>query len=111
MENSPYRKKPSVSAIDGFQITYIILRCGSIINHYAKIFVPTNEIDLYNSCVKTTQEYLDQSSRDESFTQELNKSYIRNQLKTKLVTWEELSDTQKEDILRQQKEWDKYLNN
>lgn len=89
----------------------VLLRCGSIINHYAKIFVPTNEIGLYNPCVKTTQEYLDQSSRDESFTQELNKSYIRNQLKTKLVTWEELSDTQKEDILRQQKEWDKYLNN
>ena len=87
------------------------MQCSGIIERYAKIYIPVNEMDLYNPCVKITQEYLDQASRDESFTQELNKSYIRNQLKTKLVTWEELSDTQKEDILRQQKEWDKYLNN
>lgn len=89
----------------------VLLCCGSVINFYYRIYIPVNEMDLYNPCVKITQEYLDQSSHDENFTQELNKSYIRNQLKTKLVTWEELSDTQKEDILRQQKEWDKYLNN
>lgn len=89
----------------------ILMRCSGIIERYEKIYIPVNEMDLYNPCVKITQEYLDQASRDESFTQERNKSYIRNQLKTKLITWEEMSDTQKKVILRQQKEWDKYLNN
>lgn len=89
----------------------ILIRSPEIIKQYAKIYIPMNEKDLYNPCVKIKQEYFSQVSVDESFTQEQNKSYIRDQFKTKLITWEEMTDAQKKDILRQQKEWDKYLNN
>lgn len=88
----------------------ILIQSPDLIEKYQKIYVPKNDIHLYEPNYEIIQNGIDEGKQhNDEYVEELNKSYITNHLRDKLIIFEKLSALQRQKIATQQAEWDKYL--
>lgn len=88
----------------------ILIHRPDLIEKYQKIYVPKNDIHLYVPNYEIIKNGIDEEKQNnDEYVEALNKSYITNHLKDKLIIFEKLSALQRQKIAIQQAEWDKYL--